>query len=42
MASRIRFYENEELRELVARAGFAEVRVERWNLEPDAREAGLS
>ena len=42
MASRFRFYEDEELRSLALRAGFAESRVERPDLEPFAREAGLA
>ncbi len=41
MASRIRFYEDEELGELARNAGFAEARVERPNLEPFAREVGV-
>lgn len=42
MASRIRFYEDAELRRLALDAGLADVAVERPDLEPFAREAGLS
>ncbi len=42
LASRIRFYEDAELRRLAQDAGFVDVEVERPNLEPFAREAGLS
>ncbi len=41
IASRIRFYEDEEIEQLARKAGFAEVRVERPNLEPFAREVGV-
>ncbi len=41
IASRLRFYEDEELRGLATDAGFSEIRVERPNMEPYAREAGL-
>jgi SAM-dependent methyltransferase len=41
MASRLRFYENDELEGLGHKAGFEEVRVVRRNLEPFAREAGV-
>jgi ubiquinone/menaquinone biosynthesis C-methylase UbiE len=41
MASRCRFYTDEELVQLARGAGFAEATVERPDLEPHAREAGL-
>jgi SAM-dependent methyltransferase len=41
MASRSRFYTDDELLELAREAGFAEVHVSRPDLEPFAREAGL-
>jgi len=41
MASRLRFYDGDGLAELARRAGFAEVRVVRRNLEPFAREVGV-
>jgi len=41
MASRARFYTDEELVELARGAGFAEATVTRPDLEPFAREAGL-
>jgi SAM-dependent methyltransferase len=41
MASRIHFYKDEELMHLAREAGFVDVRVERPNLEPFAREAGV-
>ncbi len=41
IASRIHFYEDKELEELARRAGFVEARVERPDLEPFAREAGV-
>ena len=41
MASRIHFYKDEELMKLAREAGFVDVRVERPNLEPFAREAGV-
>ncbi len=41
MASRIRFYEDEQLGELGRKAGFVDVRVERSNLEHFAREVGV-
>ncbi len=41
MASRIRFYEDEELGELARKAGFVEARVERPDFEPFAREVGV-
>ncbi len=42
IASRGRFYEDEELRGIATRAGFTGPRVERPDLGPYAREAGLS
>ncbi len=42
MASRFRFDEDQELRRLALEAGFAEARVERPDLEPYAREVGLT
>ena len=41
MASRLRFYDDEELARLGREAGFDEVRVVRRNLEPFARESGI-
>jgi len=41
MASRLRFYDDDELAELGRRAGFADVRVVRRDLERFAREAGV-
>ncbi len=41
MASRIRFYEDDELEQLAHKAGFVEARVERPDLEPFAREVGV-
>ena len=41
IASKVRFYEDNELEELVRKAGFRETRVERPNLEPYARAAKL-
>jgi SAM-dependent methyltransferase len=41
MASRLRFYEDEELAELGRKGGFAEVAVVQRDLEPFAREAGV-
>jgi SAM-dependent methyltransferase len=41
MASRLTFYRDDQLAELGRRAGFAEVRVVRRNLEPYAREVGV-
>jgi SAM-dependent methyltransferase len=41
MASRLRFYDDQELAALGRAAGFDEVRVVRRNLEPFAREAGV-
>ncbi|MGH2725493.1 MAG: class I SAM-dependent methyltransferase [Actinomycetota bacterium] len=41
MASRLRFYEDDELREFGRQAGFEEVEVARRDLEPFAREAGV-
>ncbi len=40
-ASRLRFYDDEQLRELAREAGFGVVRVEHRDLEPHAREAGV-
>ncbi len=40
-ASRLGSYEDGGLRELASAAGFSEVRVERPDLEPYARDAGL-
>jgi hypothetical protein len=42
MASRARFYTDDELVELARGAGFVEVTVTRRDLEPYARAAGLS
>ena len=41
MASRLRFYDSDELERLGRDAGFATVRVERRSLEAYAREAGV-
>jgi SAM-dependent methyltransferase len=41
IASRLHFYDTEQLEELGRRAGFADVRVVRRDLEPFAREAGI-
>ncbi len=41
MASRSRFYEDAELLEMATRVGFADARIERPDLGPYAREAGL-
>jgi SAM-dependent methyltransferase len=41
MASRLRFYEDDELERLGRDAGFTEVRVARFSLEQHAREAGI-
>lgn len=41
IASRLRFYEDGELRDLASAAGFTQVRVERPDLEAYARETGL-
>jgi SAM-dependent methyltransferase len=41
MASRLRFYEDDELERLAREAGFADVRVVRRDLEPFAREVGV-
>ena len=41
MASRLRFYEDDELRDLGRKAGFEEVTVVRRDLEPFARAAGV-
>jgi len=41
MASRLHFYEDQELEELTRRAGFTEARVERPDFEPFAREVGI-
>lgn len=41
MASRLRFYEDDELQELAYKAGFEEVAVARRDLEPFAREVGV-
>jgi ubiquinone/menaquinone biosynthesis C-methylase UbiE len=41
IASRLSFYEDEELEELARRAGFAEAKVERPDFEQAAREAGI-
>ena len=42
VASRFHFYEDAELRRLALEAGFTEARVERPDLEPHARAAGLT
>jgi SAM-dependent methyltransferase len=41
MASRLRFYDSEQLEALGRQAGFTEVRVVRRDLQPFAREAGV-
>jgi SAM-dependent methyltransferase len=41
MASRLYFYEDQELEELARKAGFAEALVERPDFEPFAREVGI-
>jgi SAM-dependent methyltransferase len=41
MASRLHFYEDQELEELARKAGFAEAVVERPDFEPAAREVGI-
>jgi SAM-dependent methyltransferase len=41
MASRLHFYEDQELEELARKAGFAEAVVERPDFEPLAREVGI-
>jgi SAM-dependent methyltransferase len=41
MASRLRFYDDEELERLGSKAGFGDVRVERFRLDEHAREAGV-
>lgn len=41
IASRLRFYTDEELRDLAVAAGFTHARVERRDLEQHAREAGV-
>ncbi len=41
MASRLHFYEDKQLEQMAQKAGFAQVRVERPDLEPFAREAKL-
>jgi SAM-dependent methyltransferase len=41
MASRLHFYEDEELEQLTLKAGFVDVLVERPNLEPFARQVGV-
>ncbi|MCI0578578.1 MAG: methyltransferase domain-containing protein [Chloroflexi bacterium] len=41
MASRLRFYDDDDLQRLAVEAGLAEVRVVRQDLEPFAREAGV-
>ena len=41
MASRLHFYEDDELEELALTAGFAEAHLERPDYEPLAREAGV-
>lgn len=41
MASRLRFYDDEGLERIARDAGFADVRVERRDLGPYAREAGI-
>ena len=41
MASRLFFYEDEELEELARKAGFAEAKVERPDFEQAAREVGI-
>jgi SAM-dependent methyltransferase len=41
IAGRLRFYDDEELGRFGREAGFTEVRVERRDLEPFAREVGV-
>ncbi len=41
MASRLRFYEDEELVQLARKAGFADARVEHPDFEPLARQSGI-
>ena len=41
MASRLRFYEDDELQRMAEEAGFAQARVVRRDLEPFARQAGI-
>ena len=41
MASRLHFYEDEELEQLARRAGFVDVLVERPDLEAFARQVGV-
>lgn len=41
MASRLRFYDDDELRQLALEAGFDEVKVVRRDLEPFARQVGV-
>ena len=41
MASRLHFYEDQELEELARKAGFAEAKVERPDFEQAAREVGI-
>jgi SAM-dependent methyltransferase len=41
MASRLRFYEDDELQRLAEEAGFAQAQVVRRDLEPFARQAGM-
>lgn len=41
MASRLYFYEDDELEQMARQAGFSQVRVERPDTEPYAREAGV-
>jgi hypothetical protein len=41
MASRLRFYDDQELAELGRKGGFGEVSVVRRDLEPFARESGV-
>jgi ubiquinone/menaquinone biosynthesis C-methylase UbiE len=41
MASRLHFYEDQELQDLAQKAGFAEAHLERPDYEPLAREVGI-
>jgi hypothetical protein len=41
MASRLRFYDSEQLERIARDAGFADIRVERRNLGRYAEEAGV-
>jgi hypothetical protein len=41
IASRLYFYEDDELVELARKAGFTEVRLEQSDFEPYAREVGI-